>query len=156
MEPKKMKETVTRPKDEKPKSEIMHEAEQEYRPGQQEYTHDQDRPFQDLSHSRYTRDSEHYGGGGMVNTFEYGEHTGKGPKGYSRPDERIRDDICEILTQHGDIDASEIEVKVVAGVVTLSGSVDSKITKALSEEAIERLSGVKEIHNELSFPDPHQ
>lgn len=134
--------------------ETLHSAEQEYRPAQQEYTHDQERPFQDLSHSRYTRDSEHYGGGGMTNTFEFGEHTGKGPKGYSRSDERIRDDVCEILTQHGAIDASNIEVKVKSGVVTLFGSVESRIVKCLAEEAIERLSGVRDIKNDLQV-DAH-
>lgn len=133
--------------------ETLHHAEQEYRPGQQEYTHDQDRPFQDLSHSRHTRDSEHYGGGGMVNTFEYGEHTGKGPKGYSRSDERIHDDVCEALTLHGEIDASDIDVKVHSGVVTLTGTVDARVTKRLAEEALERLSGVKEIINRLKVLD---
>ena len=129
--------------------ETLHHVDQDYRPGQQEYTHDQDRPFQDLSHSRFTRDSEHYGGGGMINSFEYGEHTGKGPKGYNRSDDRIHDDICEVLTQHGEIDASDIEVKVQSGVVTLTGTVDARMTKRLAHESIERLSGVKEIINRL-------
>lgn len=131
----------------------LHHQDQEYRPGQQEYTHDQDRPFQDLSHSRYTRDSEHYGGGGMVNTFDYGEHTGKGPKGWQRSDDRIRDDICEILTQHGEIDASDIEVKVLSGVVTLTGVVESRIVKRLAQDSIERLSGIKEIINDLRIAE---
>jgi hypothetical protein len=133
--------------------ETLHHVDQDYRPAQQEYTHDQDRPFQDLSHSRHTRDSEHYGGGGMSNAFEYGEHTGKGPKGYSRSDERIRDDVCEALTQHGEIDASDVEVKVHAGAVTLTGTVDSRVTKQLAEEAIERLAGVKEVINRLKVLD---
>src|SRR5205085_11361201 len=41
-----------------------------------------------------------------------GQHTGRGPKGYTRSDDRIMEDVCERLTQHGNIDASEITVQV--------------------------------------------
>lgn len=76
-------------------------------------------------------------------------HRGKGPKNYSRSDDRIREDVCEYLMQDADVDASEIEVKVASGEVTLSGTVNSKDEKRRAEDAIERISGVKDIHNEL-------
>jgi osmotically-inducible protein OsmY len=78
-----------------------------------------------------------------------GSHRGKGPKNYSRSDDRIREDVCEYLMQDSDIDASEIEVKVATGEVTRTGSVNSKEEKRRAEDAIERISGVKDIHNEL-------
>lgn len=78
-----------------------------------------------------------------------GPHRGKGPKNYSRSDDRIREDACERLMHDGDVDASEIEVKVSAGEVTLSGSVNSKDEKRRAEDAVERISGVKDVHNEL-------
>ncbi|HEY1342642.1 MAG TPA: BON domain-containing protein, partial [Bryobacteraceae bacterium] len=55
-----------------------------------------------------------------------GGHTGRGPKNYRRNDERIREDVCVRLTDHPEIDASEIEVRVDDGEVTLSETVDSR------------------------------
>ncbi|MDQ2669556.1 MAG: BON domain-containing protein [Gemmatimonadota bacterium] len=55
----------------------------------------------------------------------------------------------EELTRHGAIDASDIEVKVKEGEVTLTGHVDSRRAKRLAEEIVENLSGVREVHNQL-------
>jgi hypothetical protein len=74
---------------------------------------------------------------------------GKGPKGYERSDERLKELICERLTDDDEIDASDITVDVRNGEVTLSGTVDDRRTKYLVEELVERCGGVKEIHNNL-------
>ena len=74
---------------------------------------------------------------------------GRGPKNYKRSDERIREDVSEALFHHHDIDASEIEVDVKDGLVTLRGEVDDRHTKRLAEDVIENLSGVTDIRNEL-------
>src|SRR5207237_3035463 len=42
-----------------------------------------------------------------------GPYTGHGPRGYQRGDDRIREDVCERLTRHGMLDASDVEVVVV-------------------------------------------
>ena len=76
-------------------------------------------------------------------------HRGKGPKGYQRSDERIREDINEQLSDDHQIDASEIEVKVEKGEVTLTGSVNERITKHLVEEIVESVSGVKNVENRI-------
>lgn len=78
-----------------------------------------------------------------------GSHVGKGPKGYRRSDERIREDVCETLTQHPEIDASQIEVVVKDGYVKLSGAVESRHMKRMAEDAIEGLSGITDIKNQL-------
>lgn len=78
-----------------------------------------------------------------------GPHTGKGPKGYARPDDRIFEEVCERLTDHGQIDASGIEVDVKKGVVFLRGFVDSGRTKRMVVDTIEHVSGVREIRNAL-------
>ncbi len=78
-----------------------------------------------------------------------GSHVGKGPKGYSRSDERIREDVCEALSRHGEIDASEIEVEVENGEVTLTGSVNDRRIKRLAEECVEELSGVRDVTNSI-------
>lgn len=74
---------------------------------------------------------------------------GKGPKGYQRSDDRIREDVCDCLEQHPGIDASQIEIKVEAGVVTLSGTVDERMMKRLAEDATESVRGVKDVTNNV-------
>ncbi len=78
-----------------------------------------------------------------------GQYTGRGPKGYHRSDERIKEDVSEQLTQHPDIDPSDVEVKVTSGEVTIVGTVDSRDAKRMIEDLIESASGVKEVHNQL-------
>ena len=78
-----------------------------------------------------------------------GNHRGKGPKGYERSQERIKEEICDRLTDDDSIDASEIEVNLNQGEVTLSGSVSDKQTKRRVEDMIESMSGVKSVQNNL-------
>jgi osmotically-inducible protein OsmY len=78
-----------------------------------------------------------------------GPYAGRGPKGYRRSDERIHEDVCERLTEHPAIDASDIEVTVNDGDVTLMGRVESRAVKHLTEAMVETVSGVKEVHNQL-------
>lgn len=74
---------------------------------------------------------------------------GRGPKGFRRSDESIRERVSELLEQDDDIDATEIEVQVNDGEVTLSGTVEDRWAKRRCEELIENLPGVKEVHNQL-------
>ncbi len=96
-----------------------------------------------------------YGGGvtafsgGMGAYAERGRFAGRGPKGWRRSDDRIREDINERLTDHPDIDATEIDVQVKNGEVTLTGTVDERYAKRLAEDVAENVSGVREVHNEL-------
>jgi hypothetical protein len=53
------------------------------------------------------------------------------------------------LTEHPAIDATEIEVTVRQGEVTLSGTVESRAVKHLAETMAETVSGAKDIHNQL-------
>jgi osmotically-inducible protein OsmY len=78
-----------------------------------------------------------------------GRYAGRGPKGYRRDDNRIREDVSEELTQHGDIDASEITVEVRNGEVILTGTVPDRQSKRLAEDIAERSSGVREVQNQL-------
>jgi hypothetical protein len=78
-----------------------------------------------------------------------GPYTGRGPKGYQRSDERIREDISDRLTAHGEIDASDIEVRIQAAEVTLIGFVDSRAAKRVAEDIAEDVPGVREVHNQL-------
>lgn len=77
------------------------------------------------------------------------QYAGRGPKNYTRPDDRIRDEICDCMTDDAALDASEIEVEVIDGVVTLSGSVMSREQKRRAEDVAEGISGVKDVTNQL-------
>ena len=74
---------------------------------------------------------------------------GKGPKNWRRPDERIREEVNERLTEHDGIDATDIEVAVENGEVTLSGTVDSRWTKRMAEDVAAQCGGVTDVHNRL-------
>lgn len=76
-------------------------------------------------------------------------YRGRGPKNYQRSDERIREDVCERLSMDDDIDASEIEVHVAEGVVTLNGSVNERHAKRMAEDVCENVRGVKDVQNNL-------
>ncbi len=78
-----------------------------------------------------------------------GRYSGMGPKGYKRSDERIKEDVSDRLMEHPDLDASDIEVKVSKGEVTLSGTVASRWAKRLAEDLAEACSGVREVMNQL-------
>ncbi|HEU5430150.1 MAG TPA: BON domain-containing protein [Thermomicrobiales bacterium] len=78
-----------------------------------------------------------------------GPHTGHGPKGYQRSDNRIEEDVNEALTQNGHLDATNIQVKVDQGVVTLTGTVDSRQDKRMAEDIADSCPGVKDVNNQI-------
>lgn len=101
-----------------------------------------------------------YGMGGQYNVdrFDYSspgygrrdsDYSGIGPKGYKRSDERIHEEACEALYRNPSVDASDIEVKVNDGLVTLSGTVADRYAKREAESCIENLAGVEDVQNEL-------
>ncbi len=108
---------------------------------------------------------QNFGGSGRTQDFgsssrgqdfgssgQYGSgtsHRGRGPRGYSRSDERIAEDLNERLTDDHHIDASELQVSVSGGVVTLSGTVEQRWMKHRAEDLAESCSGVNDVRNEI-------
>jgi hypothetical protein len=78
-----------------------------------------------------------------------GGYYGKGPKGYVRSDDRIREDVCDRLSDDDIVDASDISVQVKDGEVTLEGSVTDRHMKHRAEDIIEEVSGVRDVNNKL-------
>lgn len=78
-----------------------------------------------------------------------GLHRGKGPRGYRRSDDRIREDINDRLSDDAFIDASDLEVKVENCNVILTGSVESREDKRRAEDIAERVSGVANVENRI-------
>ncbi len=85
--------------------------------------------------------------------WENGPHRGKGPRGYERSDERIYEDVCEQMTAHGQLDASNIDVKVENGEVILTGDVPDRKTKRLAEDISDSVPGVRDVQNRLKIQE---
>ena len=79
-----------------------------------------------------------------------GQYAGRGPKGWQRPDDSIREDINERLTGDPQVDASGIEVRVESGEVTLAGTVADRGMKRRAEDIAHAVNGVKDVHNRLA------
>ncbi len=56
----------------------------------------------------------------------------------------IRDELARVLSGH----AEKLDVQVLEGVVTLTGSVDSDLEKWTGEDAVRRVPGVRALSNE--------
>ena len=133
---------------------------------------EQDRPWEASQRGSYDdRSSWNYGGSGQragsgsaggaygrdaaasasgYGSFSGGQsYRGRGPQGYQRSDERLKEMICERLTDDPAIDASNVNVEVTGQTVKLSGTVDDRSTKYEIEELVENFGGVKDIDNQL-------
>ena len=78
-----------------------------------------------------------------------GEHRGRGPKGYRRSDDRIREDVNERLTDDPVVDASEIDVQVRDREVMLAGTVRNRTERRRAEDIAESVPGVTHVQNNL-------
>ena len=76
-------------------------------------------------------------------------HRGRGPKSYKRSDARIQEDVNDRLTEDPYLDATDIEVTVSEGDVTLHGVVLSREDKRRAERLAENVSGVGDVQNNL-------
>lgn len=106
----------------------------------------------------YARDLG-WSGGGRADDYtrdgrsDLPSHRGRGPKNWRRSDERIREMVNERLTDHDDVDATDIEVSVQDGEVTLTGMVSSRREKRLAEDVAWSCRGVQDVHNRLTLGD---
>jgi osmotically-inducible protein OsmY len=109
-------------------------------------------------HDESSRDLSYRGGAygepAEPMTQRRGPHAGKGPVGFQRSDERVRELVCEALTDDGEVDASRIEVNVKGGEVTLTGTIEDRRMKRLAEDCVEAVPGVKDVHNQLRIGAP--
>lgn len=78
---------------------------------------------------------------------------GRGPSGYKRSDDRIKEDINDRLTDDYYLDASQISVEVNNGEVSLSGNVNSRFAKRHAEDLVEDVSGVSHCENRIRVSD---
>jgi hypothetical protein len=127
--------------------------------GQREYRRDEDRGYVQQGQSYESRGTPDYGrqygqggytGGGQNEDWRVpGPFTGRGPRGYQRSDERIREEVSDRLAQHGRIDASDMDVQVQNGEVTLSGNANSRDEKRMAEDVAASVPGVSDVNNQI-------
>jgi ferritin-like metal-binding protein YciE/osmotically-inducible protein OsmY len=84
-----------------------------------------------------------------------GPYEGMGPHNYRRSEERICEEVCQRLTYHGQIDASQIEVDVAGDIVILTGTVDSHHAKRMVEDMALMVPGVSDVRNRLRVEDDY-
>ena len=100
------------------------------------------------SQSRFGSTGGQFGSQGSYSSKQTG-FRGKGPKGYTRSDQRIEEDVNERLSDDHYLDASNIEVQVQSGTVTLSGEVEDRESKRRAEDIVESCSGVQQVQNNI-------
>ena len=76
-------------------------------------------------------------------------HHGKGPRNYHRSDERILEDIYNRISADWKVDARDVDIRVEAGVVHLSGQVRDRSFRHRIEDITEAVRGVKSIENKI-------
>ena len=86
--------------------------------------------------------------GGSASGSSSQQRYGKGPKGYRRSDDRLRDEISDQMMAQA-LNADDIEVSVSNGEVTLTGSVCCRSDKFAAEQIAERVMGVSDVINQL-------
>ena len=76
-------------------------------------------------------------------------YRGKGPKSFTRSDDQLRNDICQRLSDHDDVDATDIDVHVESGEATLIGTVPERPMKRLAEDCADACIGISNVQNNL-------
>jgi len=66
-------------------------------------------------------------------------------------DETIHDDVAEAFYRSPDIDASDIEIHVLNGTVTLLGSIESNFSKLEASRLTLLQDGVWGVHNDIAI-----
>lgn len=104
------------------------------------------------SHGGDTSGSHGDGSAGAWAARGAGQQAGvkpRGPKGYQRSDERIREDICEQLMRTAHVDPSDVSIEVSGGKVTLDGTVPDRRMKHAIEDLAHETAGVNDVENRV-------
>lgn len=67
-----------------------------------------------------------------------------------RPDARLLSELEEALSHREDLDATDIDVTVARGEVSLEGTVPDRVSKRIAQQTCERVRGVRRVHNRLA------
>jgi hypothetical protein len=78
-------------------------------------------------------------------------HLGDGRAEPARSDADVEVDVTSALRRRDDLDASDIEITVRQGKVTLDGTVADRREKRIAREVCESVAGVRDVHNRLKI-----
>lgn len=78
---------------------------------------------------------------------------GRGPRNYRPSDDRIGERLCEVLTDHPEIDASDLTLEVECGIVKLQGSLSDEVMKDRVLAAIQNTHGVVGVVDQIQISD---
>jgi hypothetical protein len=121
-------------------------GEKDVRPGHFQHIRERNTPEKTLPPYHWSNDprSEHF-------DEEVKSHYGKGPKGWRISDETIKEEAADRLYRSWDVDASGIEVNVLDGVITLSGTVTDREQKQSAERLFDTMNGVHDVINQIKI-----
>ena len=118
-------------------------GEASYARGTSSYVPGSNHPYADReAHNRYNR--EHFPQGPAMRGA--GPHRGKGPKNFTRSDERVKEHVNELLMEHDEIDATHVQVDVKNGEVSVTGTVEDRQQRRAIEDLIEGMPGIQNVH----------
>jgi osmotically-inducible protein OsmY len=90
-----------------------------------------------------------FGSDKEMNRNHTGKYRGIGPKNYKRNEQRIYEDVCDLLMENDGIDAGDVEVRVEGNYVILSGTVHTRAEKRHAEDIAASVPGVWDVENRL-------
>lgn len=79
----------------------------------------------------------------------YRSQRGRGPRGYTRSDERILEDVSERLSEDPVVDATDIDVRCESGRIVLEGRVPTRWMKHRAEDIADSIRGASDVENRL-------
>ncbi|MCF7222405.1 BON domain-containing protein [Marilutibacter chinensis] len=79
----------------------------------------------------------------------YRSQRGRGPRGYTRSDERILEDVNERLSDDPVVDATDIDVRCESGRLRLEGRVPARWMKHRAEDIADSIPGAKDVENRI-------
>ncbi len=82
------------------------------------------------------------------------DNAGKGPRRLRRSDDRIFDELCEVISEDPYVDVSGVEVSVHNSEVRLEGTIDSRSGKRRLEDIAFGVKGVTQVDNLLRIARP--
>ncbi len=92
---------------------------------------------------------------GSIGDWNGARAHGSAPKGHTRNDERLKEDISERIAHLAHVEASDVEVSVEDGSVTISGTVPDRQMRWDLEQLLDHVHGVKDVVNNLKVKREH-
>jgi osmotically-inducible protein OsmY len=101
-----------------------------------------------MSESNYGGTEKH---SGPNENIQYGE-SGQNMQGdFGVPDDQLKEQVIQALTDDMHVDATDIQVEVDYGKVTLTGVVSQRSMMKAAEECVRNIPGVTDLINDLKI-----